>query len=216
PRGRRDRRRTARDRTERNADRHADGRPGSAHSRLRHPPDGGRGESRHDRAAHELAGRCHLHVPGLQAGNGRAPCDRDRLDPPARLGVPLGHLGPTGERRRVPHAGLDRLPLDQSKVTERVPVVLSPDVTLASGTIKYFPTAVPTDVRFLATNVSGAPGATLATLDTTMLANGAYVIQLDGTDDGGNQKTSVVLVTVTGDYKPGRLVVELTDFTLPI
>ncbi len=107
-------------------------------------------------------------------------------------------------------------PLDQAKLTEQVPVVLSPDVTLASGTIKYYPAAAPTDVHFLATNVSGAPGATLATLDTTMLANGAYVIQLDGTDNVGNQKTSVVLVTVTGDYKPGRLVIELTDFTLPI
>ena len=49
-----------------------------------------------------------------------------------------------------------------------------------------------------------------------VLSNGSYVLQLDGTDNAGNQKTSVVLVTVTGDYKPGRVVVELTDFTVPI
>src|SRR5262249_17909693 len=102
-------------------------------------------------------------------------------------------------------------PLDQTRISERVPVTLSPTVTLASGTVKYYPTAAPTDVHFLATNVSGASGATLATFDTTLVSNGSYFIQLDGTDDVGDQKTSVVLVTVEGDYKPGRVVVELTD-----
>ena len=107
-------------------------------------------------------------------------------------------------------------PLDQAKVSERVPVTLSPDVTLASGTVKYYPTAAPADVHFLAVNTSGAPGATLATFDTTLVSNGSYIVQLDGTDDGGHQKTSVVLVTVQGDYKPGRVLVELTDFQIPI
>ena len=82
-------------------------------------------------------------------------------------------------------------PADQSKLTERVPVTLSPTVTLTNGTLKYFPAvdARPTCTS-LAANVSGAPGATLATFDTTVLANGSYVLQLDGTDQAGNQKTS--------------------------
>jgi RHS repeat-associated protein len=107
-------------------------------------------------------------------------------------------------------------PADHSRISQRVPITLSPDVTLASGTLKYYPAATPAEQHVLAANVSGAPGAILATFDTTLVANGSYVVELDGTDGAGNQKTSVVLVTVEGDYKPGRVVVELTDFTVPI
>ena len=55
---------------------------------------------------------------------------------------------------------------------------------------------------------SGGPGATLATLDTTVLRNGTYIIDLTGTDDHGNQQDNEILVTVAGDYKPGRVVVD--------
>src|SRR5436190_12508968 len=107
-------------------------------------------------------------------------------------------------------------PAHGSAVTGRVPIVLSNTVTLTTGTVSYYSPATPADVHLLAANVSGAPGATLATLDTTVLANGTYIIELDGTDSAGNQKTSLVLVTAADDYKPGRVVVELTDFTVPI
>ncbi len=103
-------------------------------------------------------------------------------------------------------------PHDQDKLMELVEVKLSPDVTLANGTVRYYATATPAETHILAPNVSGAPGAKIATFDTTLVSNGSYVIQLDGSDPAGNQKTSVVLVTVTGDYKPGRVVVEVTDF----
>ena len=101
-------------------------------------------------------------------------------------------------------------------MTGQVPIKLVMDVTLTAGTLTYRPAASPTDVHTLATNLAGPPGMTMATLDTTVLANGSYVIDLDGTDDAGHQKDSAILVTVTGDYKPGRVVVEVTDFTLPV
>jgi len=107
-------------------------------------------------------------------------------------------------------------PGTQTPVMGQVPIVLAPDVTLASGTITYWPASTPSQVHTLAAGITGAPGATLATFDTTVLANGSYVIRLDGTNDAGTERISQVLVTATGDYKPGRVVVELTDLTIPI
>ena len=75
-------------------------------------------------------------------------------------------------------------------MTGQVPIKLVMDVTLTAGTLKYLPAASPTDVHTLATNLAGQPGTTLATFDTTVLANGSYVIQLDGTDEAGHQKTA--------------------------
>ena len=49
-----------------------------------------------------------------------------------------------------------------------------------------------------------------------MLSNGSYIIDLSGTDDHGNQQDSEILVTVAGDYKPGRLVVDVPEFTVPV
>ena len=43
-------------------------------------------------------------------------------------------------------------------------------------------------VKTLATGVSGGPGTTIATLDTTVLANGPYVLRLDGANDAGGQR----------------------------
>ena len=44
----------------------------------------------------------------------------------------------------------------------------------------------------------------IATLDTTLLANGAYFIQLSGTNSVGVTQNNLVYVKVIGDYKPGR------------
>jgi RHS repeat-associated protein len=107
-------------------------------------------------------------------------------------------------------------PLHQARINEPIPIVLASDVTLVSGTLSYWPATTPSDVRVLATGLSGAPGATLTTFDPTVLANGSYIVDLTGTNDGGTEKSSEIFVTVSGDYKPGRLVVEVTDFTVPI
>jgi RHS repeat-associated protein len=107
-------------------------------------------------------------------------------------------------------------PVQETRVTSLVPIVLASDVTLTAGTILYWPATKPSELHTLATGLSGAPGAQIATLDTTTLANDVYVIHLDGTSSEGEQKASEVLVTVAGDYKPGRVVIENIDFQVPI
>ncbi|HVZ73038.1 MAG TPA: DUF6531 domain-containing protein [Polyangia bacterium] len=107
-------------------------------------------------------------------------------------------------------------PAHQATVTGLVPITVAAGTTLTAGTLTYWPMASPDQVHTLSTTVTGGPGATLATLDTTTLSNGSWVIQLDATDDGGHQQVSSVAVTVSGDYKPGRVVVEVTDLTIPV
>jgi RHS repeat-associated protein len=107
-------------------------------------------------------------------------------------------------------------PLHQSSVTGQVGITVSPGVTLTSGIVTYWPFSAPDQVHTLATGVSGGPGAVIATLDATVLANGPWVVKLDGTDDQGHSQVSEASVTVSGDYKPGRVVVEETDMTIPL
>ncbi len=107
-------------------------------------------------------------------------------------------------------------PATQTTVMGLVPIKVASGVTVTSGTLSYWPSTKPTDMHVLTTTAAGGPGATLATLDTTVLSNGTYIIDLDGTDDHGNQQDSEVLVTVAGDYKPGRVVVDVPEFTIPV
>jgi RHS repeat-associated protein/uncharacterized repeat protein (TIGR01451 family) len=106
-------------------------------------------------------------------------------------------------------------PLDGSTATGMVPVTVGVGVTLTQGTVKYWPASNPSAVTVLATGVQGGPGATLATLDTTLLANGNYVISLQATDSNGQQLVSQVRITVTGENKPGRITFVITDLTVP-
>src|SRR5947207_15994248 len=107
-------------------------------------------------------------------------------------------------------------PTHQATLTGQVPIVLSDTVTLVSGTVSYWPIATPSDVHLIDNHAHGTPGATIATLDTTTLKNGVYVLDLTGVDTGQNTQSSEVAVTVSGDYKPGRKVVEVTDLTIPL
>ncbi len=131
-------------------------------------------------------------------------------------------------------------PVHRSTVSGIVPVVLVEGVTLQSGTIDYWPVNDPGQVKMLATGLGGSGsntlpsltnsgsgksiamalsadgGTTLAYLDTTTLANGSYVIRLQGTDVNGVQQDSGVLITVSGEYKPGRVRFTLTDLTIPV
>jgi len=112
--------------------------------------------------------------------------------------------------------GWIKSPLHQSTLTDRTPITLSDNITLTEGTLSYWPWSHPDQVHTLPITLPAAPGATLGTFDTTVLANGSYIIDLSGMDDAGHQRESEVLIVVTGEYKPGRVVVELTDLTVPI
>ena len=100
-----------------------------------------------------------------------------------------------------------------SSVSGLVPITLAPGVTLASGTLQYYPTNNPNNVIILNSDTTGS--GQIGTLDTTTLANGSYVLQLQSTETGGNSEYDIVLITVVGDYKPGRVTSTVTDMVVP-
>jgi RHS repeat-associated protein len=104
-------------------------------------------------------------------------------------------------------------PVNGSAVSGIVPITLAPGVTLASGTLSYYPTSDPNAATVLNANVSGS--GQIGVLDTTTLANGSYWIQMQATDINGSSEYSLVLVTVTGNYKPGRVTATVTDLVVP-
>ncbi len=107
-------------------------------------------------------------------------------------------------------------PLNGGSVTGVVPVTVGAGVTLAQWTVEYWPASNPAAVTVLGTGAQANPGATLAALDTTVLANGNYFIRLKGTDSAGGELVSQVLVTVAGENKPGRVTLSFTDLTAPV
>ena len=100
-----------------------------------------------------------------------------------------------------------------SAVSGLVPITLASGVSLASGTLSYMPVNNLNDVTILNANVSGT--GQIGTLDSTMLANGSYWIQMQATNSSGSAEYSLVLVTVTGNYKPGRVTTTVTDLVVP-
>lgn len=107
-------------------------------------------------------------------------------------------------------------PLNGASLTGTIPITVGAGVTLTDATVEYWPASNPAAVTTLASGVGGGPGTTLATLDTTLLANGNYVIRVSGTDGNGQQTISQVMITVTGENKPGRLSFSVTDMTVPL
>lgn len=126
----------------------------------------------------------------------------------------VGTPPPTDAPLAVP--GWIGSPLNESWISDRTPITLAPGVTLRNGTIDYWPADDATQVTILASNVTGSGGATLATFDPTVLANGSYVVRLRGTDAAGVSVASGILVKVVGDYKPGRVRFGVTDLTVPV
>jgi RHS repeat-associated protein len=107
-------------------------------------------------------------------------------------------------------------PRNGATVTGTIPVTVGAGMTLTQGTVEYWPASNPSAVTVLATNAQGGPGATLALLDTTLLANGNYVVSMRATDANGQELVSRVLITVAGENKPGRVTVAVTDMTVPV
>jgi Domain of unknown function (DUF6531) len=104
-------------------------------------------------------------------------------------------------------------PVDGASVTGQVPITLAPGVTLQSGTLTYAPASNPADVHTLNANTTG--GGTIGVFDTTLLPNGAYWIELVATDSSSKTQSNLTLVTVIGDYKPGRIMATITDLIVP-
>jgi YD repeat-containing protein len=107
-------------------------------------------------------------------------------------------------------------PLIGAVVQNQVPITLASGVTLTSGTLKFFPSSNTSQVTVLNSNTTGTGPLTLGTFDATLLANGEYTIQLQATSSTGASQLNEIVVSVTGSYKPGREVVTVTDFKVPL
>jgi YD repeat-containing protein len=100
-----------------------------------------------------------------------------------------------------------------STVSGVVPITLVAGETLVSGTLSYSPASNLADVRVL--NPTTVGSGQIGVLDTTLIPNGAYWVQLVATDTNGNTQTNLALVMVTGEYKPGRITATVTDLAVP-
>jgi YD repeat-containing protein len=104
-------------------------------------------------------------------------------------------------------------PVYGSTVKGIVPITLESGVTLQpGGVLTYYPATNSSNNTTLSIT---AESGTISTLDTTVLPNGSYWIQLQATDTNGDQQYSLVLVTVVGNYKPGRVTATVTDLVVP-
>lgn len=119
---------------------------------------------------------------------------------PTQLAVPGWIAGPT--------AG--------GAVSGTMPITLTQGIDLVSGTLDYWPVDHPSQITTVAINIAAGGGTAIGTIDTTTLANGAYIVRLRGTADDGRTLYSGIPITVSGEYKPGRVKLSLTDLTVPV
>jgi len=99
-------------------------------------------------------------------------------------------------------------------IQNQATVTVAAGITLASGTLKYFPTSNPNAAVVLSSNTTGS--GMIGTFDATLLQSGGYTIQLDATSSTGVTQRSLIAVQVLGDNKPGRKKVTVTDFKVPL
>jgi RHS repeat-associated protein len=104
-------------------------------------------------------------------------------------------------------------PLYGSTVSGVVPITLASGVSLESGTLMFYPTNNTNNITVLNANTTGS--GQIGTMDTTTLPNGSYWILLQATDTSGDLEYSLLLVTVAGNYKPGRVTATVTDLVVP-
>jgi len=94
------------------------------------------------------------------------------------------------------------------------PISLISGITLASGTLEYWPLSNQTAVTVLNANTTGS--GQIGSFDGTILPSGGYVIQLNATTTAGVSSVSLLPVVVTGQLKPGRVVESVTDLKVPL
>jgi YD repeat-containing protein len=64
-------------------------------------------------------------------------------------------------------------------------------------------------------NANTTGSGQIGTFDTTTLENGTYWVTLDATTTDGTSAYNIALVTVVGNYKPGRVTSTITDLVVP-
>jgi RHS repeat-associated protein len=135
---------------------------------------------------------------------------------PAPTTTPTATPTPVPQPTQLAVPGWIASPVNGATVSGSVPIRLTQSIDLVQGTLDYWPISDPSRVTTLATTGAHEGGSTLATLDTTQLANGSYIIRLRGTADDGRTLFSGIQVTVGGEYKPGQVQFSVTDITVPV
>jgi len=107
-------------------------------------------------------------------------------------------------------------PLIGAVVQSQVPIMLESGETLTSGTLTFYPVSNKSQVTVLNPNTTGTGPLSLGIFDATLLANGEYVVQLQAIDSTGVARLSEIVLSVVGNNKPGREVVNVTDFKIPL
>jgi len=130
--------------------------------------------------------------------------------------VPVTWTGSLGTTYVFTPQGWISSPLIGAVVQNQVPITLASGVTLTSGTLKFFPSSNTSQVTVLNSNTTGTGPLTLGTFDATLLANGEYTIQLQAISSTGAAQLNEIVVSVTGQFKPGRQTVTTTDFKVPL
>jgi uncharacterized repeat protein (TIGR01451 family) len=109
-------------------------------------------------------------------------------------------------------------PADGATVTKPVPIsaTITPPSgqTITSWSVSY-QDLDPSPPVTLATG-TGAPPATLATFDPTLLPNDTYGITISATASGGGTQTLTTSVIVFGNLKLGRYVTTYQDLNVPV
>ncbi|MCA9889521.1 MAG: hypothetical protein KC546_14170, partial [Anaerolineae bacterium] len=104
-----------------------------------------------------------------------------------------------------------------AQIDEPTPIVLDAGAsTLTNVGVFYWRTNNRNQYWTLAELETAAGGDTVATFDTTIVANDTYAIQVTGTDDTGEIVACAVVVSVSGENKLGRVALDTTDFVVPI
>ncbi len=110
-------------------------------------------------------------------------------------------------------------PADGSRVTAPVPVratITPPDgETVTSWQVTYQAVS-PGSPKVTLAHGDGAPPATLATFDPTVLANDTYTVTVSATSSNGGVQSTSTTVAVDGNLKLGRYQTTYKDVDLPV
>jgi len=128
-----------------------------------------------------------------------------------------GGGGTGGTPQQAPPVIAPPSPADGTIVTK--PVEVSTTMTAPDGTSIASWSVTATGAHggtITLASGTGAPPATLATFDPTVLPNDTYTITVTGTTVAGGVQTASTTVVVQGNLKPGRYITTFQDAVLPV
>lgn len=107
-------------------------------------------------------------------------------------------------------------PTDSAEVSGTVTITgTADDPTLVQYSLAFAPLESSTFTTF-ATGDAAVVGATLGTLDTSLLQNGYYQVRLAASDANGRTASVTTLINVVGQLKLGVFTVSFQDKTIPV